>query len=217
MPALKDSPDLRQQIIDTCHQMVDAGLIIGTAGNVSVRVTDGMLVTPTAVPYDQMTPDGLCKISVTEPPSPTARPKPTSEWAFHQAVMRTRRDVMAVVHAHPPFATAIATQRRGLEAIHYMIAAFGGNSVPVVDYALFGSTALAGNVARAVAKRHACLLANHGALAVGNSLEQALWRMVELEGLAKVDTYARMSGTPVVLSDEEIQEVLVAFDSYKPT
>lgn len=217
MSALEDTQDLRAQIIAACHAMVDAGLIKGTAGNVSVRVLDGMLVTPTALPYDQLTPDKICKMSVTEPPAPKVRPKPTSEWAFHQSVMRMRPDVVAVVHAHPPYATAIATQRRGLEAVHYMIAAFGGNTVPIVDYNLFGSTALARDVGRAVARRHGCLLANHGALTVGNTLDQALWRMVELEELAKVDTYARMSGTPVVLSEAEIAEVLAAFDSYKPT
>lgn len=213
----EDTRVLRKEMIATCRAMAEQGLIKGTAGNVSARVKDGILVTPSALPFDEMLPDLICKISLTEPPEHNASPKPTSEWAFHQAVLRTRRDVMAVVHAHPPFATAVATQRRGLEAVHYMIAAFGGKDVPVVDYSLFGSTALARDVARAVARRDGCLLANHGALTVGNSLSHALWRMAELEELAKIDTYARMSGTPVILSEEEIADVLDAFASYKPT
>jgi L-fuculose-phosphate aldolase len=216
MTALADTTALRQEIIATCHRMVQAGLVTGTAGNISVRVQDGLLMTPSALPYDQMTPDRICKLSLTDAPAADASPKPTTEWAFHQAVMQARPDVTAVVHAHPPYATAIATQRRKIEAVHYMVAVFGGADVPLVDYARYGSPALAKGVAAAMLKRDGCLMANHGALAAGNGLDQALWRMQELENLARIDTYARIGGTPVLLSEADIAEVLASFSDYKP-
>lgn len=216
MSALQDTTALREQIIATCHSMVQSSLVEGTAGNISVRVTDGLLLTPSALPYEQMTPDHICKLPLTEAPAPNASPKPTTEWAFHQAVMQARPDVTAVVHAHPPYATAIAIQRRKIEAVHYMVAVFGGTDVPLVDYALFGSPKLAQGVADAVKDRDGCLMANHGALTTGNSLDQALWRMQELENLARMETYARIGGEPVLLSDADIAEVLASFADYKP-
>ncbi len=210
MSAPDDTPQLRAQVLAACRDLMEAGLLKRTAGNVSVRVADGLLVTPADVPFQEMTADSLCKMSVISPPAHNAVPRPTSGWALHQSVMRTRPDVMAVIHAQPPFATAVAAQRRGLDAVHYSIAAFGGVTVPVVDYAHFSSTALARDVARAVASRHGCLMANHGALTVGRSLEEAAHRMETLEELARIDTYTRMTGTPVLLSAEEVAEVMAS-------
>lgn len=214
MSGLADTQELRQEVIDACLWMDRTGINQGTSGNISVRVRDGILMTPSALPYDRMTPDQICKVSLTEPPADDMRPRPTTEWQFHQAVMQARPDVNAVVHAHPAHATAVAIHRRGIPAVHYMVAAFGGSDVPVVDYALYGGRALAEGVARAVKDRHACLMANHGALAVGPSLDRALWRMLELENLARIYLLAVTSGTPVLLSDAEIAEVLVSFESY---
>lgn len=213
MSAPEDSPNLRTQVIAACREMRRAGLLMRTAGNVSVRVADGMLVTPAGVPFDDMAPDHLCKMSVLEPPAHDTDLRPSSGWAFHQSVMRTRRDVMAVVHAQPPFATGIAAQRRELEAVHPSITTFGGATVPLVDYALFSSTALAREITRALARRHGCLMANHGALTVGASLAEAVGRMESLEELARVDTHARVSGTPVLLTEDEIAEII---DSIQP-
>ena len=207
MTAAEDTPELRARIVAFCQYLRGVGLFKWTAGNMSVRTTDGLLVTPSDVPFDQMTADGLCKLSVTAPPDHNAQPRPTSGWAIHQSVMRTRPDVMAVIYAQPPYATAVAAQRRGLEAVHSSIAAFGGATVPLVDYAHFSSTSLARDVGRALARRHGCLIANHGAITVGATLDAAAGRMETLEDLAKVDTYARISGTPALLSAEEIAEL----------
>lgn len=214
MSGLEDTETLRQQIIDACLWMERVGVNQGTSGNISVRVTDGILMTPSALPYDQMTPDLICKLSLLDAPAEDMRPRPTTEWQFHQAVMQTRPDVNVVVHAHPPHATAIATQRRGIPAVHYMVAAFGGADVPIVDYALYGGRTLADGVARALENRHGCLLANHGAVAVGPTMDRALWRMQELEILARVYILAVTSGEPVLLTDAEIADVLVSFESY---
>lgn len=214
MSGLEDTETLRQQIIDACLWMERAGVNQGTSGNISVRVTDGILMTPSALPYDRMTPDQICKLSLNGPPADDMRPRPTTEWQFHQAVMQARPDVNVVVHAHPAHATAIATQRRGIPAVHYMVAAFGGADVPIVDYALYGGRSLADGVANALENRHACLLANHGAVAVGPTMDRALWRMQELEILARVYILASTSGEPVLLTEAEIAEVLVSFESY---
>lgn len=193
--------------------MGQAGINQGTSGNVSVRVADGLLITPSAVPYHAMTPDMICKLALEGAPDPAGR-TPSTEWQFHQSVLRARTDIGAVVHAHPAHATAIATQRKPIPAIHYMIAIFGGSDVPVTDYALFGGDQLAIMVADALGDRDACLLANHGAVTIGTSLDKALWRMEELENLARIYALAVTSGDPVVLTEEEIAEVLSSIEGY---
>lgn len=210
---LADTTTTRQAIIDACLWMGKAGINQSTSGNVSVRVDDGMLITPSAVTYAAMTPDMICKLPLQGEPDPAGR-KPSTEWRFHQAILQARPDVTAVVHAHPVYATAVATQRRPIPAVHYMIAAFGGPDVPVTDYALFGSDKLAKMVAAALSERDGCLLANHGAVTVAETLDRALWRMQELENLAKVYTVAETSGQPVLLTDADIDEALASFADY---
>ena len=209
---MQDTRALRQSIIDGCIWMQAAGLNQGTSGNISLRVGDGLLITPSAVPYADMTPDMICKIPIDAPPGPDQNP--STEWQFHQSVLKARPDIHAVVHAHPVHATAVAIQRRAIPAVHYMVAAFGGDNVPCTGYALFGSDALADMVAQAVTGRHGCLMANHGALTVGDSLDRALWRMQELENLARMLLLAEQSGTPIILNGDEIARTLASFEGY---
>lgn len=209
---MKDNTAARQSIIDGCLWMGTSGLNQGTSGNISLRVADGMLITPSAVAYGDMTPDMIVKLPLEG--APTDGQNPSTEWQFHQAVFNARPDVNAIVHAHPAHATAIATQRRPIPAVHYMVAAFGGADVPCTDYALFGSEALSALVAEAMAQRDGCLMANHGALTSGDTLERALWRMQELETLARVLILSESCGTSVILSDAEISDTLASFKGY---
>jgi len=209
---MKDTNALRQSIIDGCLWMQSVALNQGTSGNISLRVEGGMLITPSAVPYAAMTPDMIVKLPLDG--SPAADQNPSTEWQFHQAVLAARPDVNAVVHAHPAHATAVAIQRRSIPAVHYMVAAFGGADVPCTDYALFGSPALSQMVASAMQDRDGCLMANHGALTSGDTLDRALWRMQELETLARVMMLAESTGTPVILSDSEIEDTLASFAGY---
>ncbi len=213
----QDTTATRQSIIDGCLWMQSVGLNQGTSGNISVRVEDGILITPSAIPYADMTPDMICKIPLSAPPA--RGQNPSTEWQFHQSALHARPDIDAVVHAHPANATAVAIQRRAIPAVHYMVAAFGGADVPCTGYALFGSDTLSGMVAEAVQTRDGCLLANHGALTLGDTLARALWRMQELENLARVMLLAEQSGTPVILSDDEISQTLASFAGYglRPT
>ncbi|MCF2905536.1 class II aldolase/adducin family protein [Octadecabacter sp. CECT 8868] len=209
---MQDSTALRQSIIDGCLWMQSSGLNQGTSGNISVRVGDGMLITPSAVPYADMTPNMICKLPLKGDPTPDQNP--STEWQFHQAALNARPDSNAVVHAHPAHATAVAIQRRAIPPVHYMIAAFGGADVPCTGYARFGTADLSNMVANAVQSRDGCLMANHGALTLGVTLDKALWRMQELETLAQVLLLAEQNGSPVLLTELDIAETLEAFSGY---
>ena len=210
----KASLEQRQSIVDACIGLQNSGLLQGTSGNISLRTKDGILVTPSGIPYGQMTPDMICTIPFDGMPDLAASIRPTSEWRFHQSILAARPDLNAVVHAHTDYATALAVQRKPIPAMHYMVGTFGGTDIPIVDYALFGSDQLAQDAARAMAKRNGCLLANHGAIAAGESLAKAVWRLQELETLAKVYLLASSTGTPVLLDDAEMEAAIDAFKDY---
>ncbi|WP_158969922.1 class II aldolase/adducin family protein [Chachezhania sediminis] len=216
MTRYEDTTETRQAIIDACRWMNDRGINQGTSGNISVRVPGAILITPSGVPYDRMTPDMIVRLVTEGEPDMSGDLRPSTEWRFHQYLMAARPDVSAAVHAHPAHCTAVAMQGQPIPACHYMIAAFGGNDVPITPYALFGSAELAGYVADAMRDRHGCLMASHGATVVGESLDRALWRMEELENLARVYLLSRMSGEPVLLTDAQMEEVIAAFSNYGP-
>lgn len=212
---LPDSRHTRQALIDACLWMNARHLNQGTSGNVSARLADGILITPSGVPYEELTPEALVTIPLDGVP-PEAGPKPSSEWPFHQGMHQARPDMPVVLHAHPPYCSVLAVQRRAIPACHYMIAAFGGNDVPLADYALFGSPELCANMAEIMRDRHGCLMANHGATVLGETVEKAKWRLEELETLARTYLFSGIGGAPNILSDREIDEVLAAFRSYGP-
>lgn len=211
----KDS-GLRQSIIDACLRMNARGINQGTSGNISVRTPDGMLITPSGIPYETMTPDMLVELPLDRPPAPDAKPKPSSEWRFHRSLLRARPDINAVVHAHPPHCTALAIQRQPIPACHYTVAIFGGDDVRLAGYALYGSEELADEVVRAMTGRYGCLMANHGATVVGETLDRAFWRLEELENLSRTYLLSRIGGTPAILGKAEMDEVMVSFSSYGP-
>lgn len=205
---------IRQDIIDGCLTLNAKGINQGTSGNISVRDGDQMLITPSGIPYEDMTPDMIVAVPLNGAPGDGL--KPSSEWHFHHAILNARPDVNAVVHAHPAHATAVSIQRRPIPACHYMVAAFGGADVPLAGYERFGSEALSSEVTQALLNRDGCLMANHGATTVGDSLAKAMWRMEELETLARQYLLSQIGGEPVILSDDEIAQALDAFKSYGP-
>lgn len=219
-PDHHDTPELRQSIIDACLSMNELGLNQGTSGNISARCGDRMLITPSGIAYETLTPELILSLPLTggldHPFAGESPPElqPSSEWRFHKALLQNHREMAFVVHAHPAYATALAMIRKPIPACHYMIAAFGGDSLRVADYAIFGSKELAEHVLDAAANRHGCLMANHGALVLGETLARGLWRLGELEALAKSYTLALLLGTPAILSAAEIDEALQAFSSY---
>ncbi len=209
-----DTPSLRQSIIDGCLWMNRQGLNQSTSGNISVRIDSGMLITPSGIAYHKMTPDQLVVMPLDS--EPEAGLSPSSEWRFHQRLLRTRPEMHCVVHAHPPYCSALAVQRRSIPACHYMIAAFGGDQVPLAGYALYGSVTLADAVERTMRGYHACLMANHGATVLGETLDRALWRLEELETLARTFYLSSPWGHAVVLSADDIAEAAASFAGYGP-
>ena len=204
--------DLRTQLITTARAMQPAGLNRGTAGNVSVRHGEGFYITPTGMAYEALREDDipLMRLDGTH----TGSRKPSSEWRFHRDLYASRPEVSAVLHAHSPFAVSLACLRLGIPAFHYMIARFGGDSIRCARYAIFGSEALSTAAMAAMAERKGCLLANHGLLVAGRDLAEALALAIELEELCEQYWRASQLGSPVLLSAEEMAEVLDKFKGY---
>jgi L-fuculose-phosphate aldolase len=204
----------RRGIIEACLAMNARGLNQGTSGNISARWGDGLLVTPSGVPYEQLHEDDIVAMAMDG--TPAGPHKPSSEWRFHRDILKARPDVGAVVHAHPTYATAFAINHMTIPAVHYMVAVSGGNSIPVAPYATFGTAALSENVLAALDGRTCCLMANHGLIATGPTVAKALWLAEEVETLARQYAAALQIGQPVHLSDAEIGRVLEKFKSYGP-
>lgn len=203
---------LREAVVDTCRQMNALGINQGTSGNVSARYGSGMLISPSGVPYDSLTPEGVVLMEADG--SWQGNFKPSSEWRFHRDVLQRRDDVNAVVHTHPTYSTALAIRRMEIPALHYMIAAAGGADIRCADYATFGTAELSSNVLKAIDGRNACLIANHGMIATGPDLARALWLAVEVEALARQYVLTLQLGGPTLLPPEEIERVLAKFSDY---
>lgn len=207
--------ETRQKIIDLCLEMNSSGLNQGTSGNISARVDDDMLITPSGVPYEQLEPQDISSMSLKNDSYEWDGPcKPSSEWHFHRAILQAKPDLGAIVHTHSTFATVVSIARENIPACHYMIAAFGGNSVSCADYATFGTPGLSTNILHAMEGRSACLLANHGMIAGGVNLDKAMWAAVELETLSRQYYHAKMMGNMQILPDEEMDIVVEKFKSY---
>jgi L-fuculose-phosphate aldolase len=202
----------RQSIIDACREMNRLGINQGTSGNISLRHDDGMLITPTSVPYHAMKPDQIVFLKLDG--APPARQRPSSEWRFHRDILKARSEVNAVVHAHPPYATMLAIMGREIPAVHYMIACAGGDTIRCAPYATFGTEELSHHAVAALEGRSACLLAHHGMIAVGASLAKAMWLAVEVETLARQYHGALQIGTPPLLSKAEIENVRARMAGY---
>ena len=203
---------LRAQIIDACRRMEASGLNRGTSGNVSCRDGDHFLVTPSGVPVEKMTPAGV--VAVGFDGQVIGPGKPSSEWHFHRDILQARPDIHAVVHTHSPHATALACLREDLPPFHYMIAIAGGDTVRCAPYALFGTEALSQHAVAALDGRKACLLANHGLIALGRDLDEALSVAIEIESLCGQYLLARQVGKPALLSAADMRAVIEKFQHY---
>jgi len=206
---------IRKKIIALCLQMNATGLNQGTSGNISARYKDFMLITPSGIPYEELKPADIAKMKVDGDDFVWKGPsKPSSEWHFHRAILKAKPDVHAIVHTHSTFSTVVSIARDDIPACHYMIAAFGGNTVRCAEYETFGTAELSESMLKAMEGRTACLLANHGMVAGGKNLDNAMWAAVELETLSRQYYYAKLAGNMVILPDDEMDRVLEKFKSY---
>ena len=211
----REERQLREAIIAKCRWMNASGLNQGTSGNISARYKDRMLISPSATPYDAMKPEMIAAMPLEGEYGSWEGPlQPSTEWRFHLDIMRGRPDVGGIVHTHATYCTVLAIARKEIPACHYMMAAFGGMNIRVADYARFGTKELSEYALKALENRTACLLANHGMIATGGSLDKAMWLAVELETIARQYYLTLAIGGPVLLSEADIAETVAAFGSY---
>lgn len=205
----------RETVVAAMRELQTSGLNRGTSGNVSLRVGRTMLISPSAVPPDALSPELVAAMDLDDDSGAFTGPRrPSSEWRFHRDILRARDDVAAIVHTHSPFATVLAIGRRPIPAVHYMIAGFGGPSIRCSDYATFGTAELSAAALVALEGRNGCLLANHGAITCAPTMGRALWLAVELETLAFQYHQALLLGDPVILSDADIDAAATQFAGY---
>ena len=206
-----DDQALRQQLVTVARRMNGTGLNQGTSGNLSVRIEEGILVTPSSLPYEQMEVGDLVALDLSGQPLKEKQRRPSSEWRLHADVLSCRPEAMAVLHCHPIHATALACHDRGIPAFHYMVAVAGGDEIRCAPYATFGTKALSDNVVNALAQRNACLLARHGMVTLAKDLESALRVAVEVETLARMYLQDLQLGEPPLLSTQQMQAVHAQF------
>ncbi|HMR31197.1 MAG TPA: class II aldolase/adducin family protein [Geminicoccaceae bacterium] len=197
---------LRKAIVETARAMNAAGINQGTSGNLSARIPEGLLITPTSLPYESMEPEDIVEMRLDG--SCEGRRRPSSEWRFHRDLLRVRIDIDVVLHCHATYCTTLAVHERGIPSFHYMTAVAGGSDIRCSAYATFGTQALSDAVIAAIDGRQACLMGHHGLLVATRSLDKALWLAVEVETLAKMYVHALAIGEPPRLDEAEMARVL---------
>jgi L-fuculose-phosphate aldolase len=207
---------IQQQLLDLALYLQASGLNEGSSGNCSIRDRDGFYITPSGINPKAMSIDDMVFMDFNGTIESSQKPprEPSSEWRFHHDILKTLKDANVVIHTHSTFATTLSLFRKDIPAFHYMIAAAGGNSIRCTKYELFGTQALSDAALIALNDRKACLLANHGMITIGRDIEDALNISHEVERLCEQYTYALQIGSPVILSDEEMGEVIEKFKSY---
>ncbi len=204
----------RRAVIETALAMSCSGLSPGRSGNVSCRFKDGMLITPSGMAYAAIRPRDVVFVDANGEVPDKRSPKPSSEWRFHLAAYHARPDMNAVVHTHSLHATVLACAHKPIPAFHYMVAVAGGSDIPLVAYDTFGTKELARHVAKGLSHRNACLMANHGQVALGTTLAAALELASEVEVLAEQYCKVIALGKPHILAGDEMARVLKRFKSY---
>lgn len=203
---------MRQELIDTALESNACGVNQGMSGNVSVRTSNGFLITPSGMQYNHLKPNDIAFMDMNG--NVESARVPSSEWRFHLDIYRGRSDTNAIVHTHSVHATALACLNRSIPAFHYMVAVAGGNDIRCAKYATFGTQALSDFALEALKDRKACLLAHHGVIAVGHNLSSALALACEVETLAHQYLTALSVGEPEILSAEEMNVVVEKFSHY---
>ena len=202
---------LREQLVAVARRMNASGLNQGTSGNLSARIPGGLLITPSSLSYEGMEPADLVAIESNGRPRDAMARRPSSEWRLHADVLTARPEFQAVLHCHPVHATALACHDRGIPPFHYMTAVAGGDDIRCAPYATFGTDQLSQLTVEAMRGRKACLLARHGLVSAGETLDQALRIAVEVETLARMYLQALQLGEPPLLSPEQMKAVHAQF------
>ncbi|HEX4596762.1 MAG TPA: class II aldolase/adducin family protein [Burkholderiaceae bacterium] len=213
-PCVDDGPALRQQLMHVARTTLARGLNVNKSGNVSARCvrgdSEGLLITPTAIAYQDLTEQDLVFVNLKDGRSSGPR-APSSEWRIHLDILRARGEFGAIVHTHSPCATALSCHGADLPPFHYMIALCGGPDVRCAPYATFGTQELSDGALMALSDRKACLLQSHGSVACGIDLADALTIAQEVEHLSHIYLLARQLGEPPHLTRAQMQSVMEKF------
>jgi L-fuculose-phosphate aldolase len=209
----KGEAQLRKALLDSSRRMVELGLNRGTAGNASVRCGDNFLITPSALPVAEMSEQDL--VLLDKAGKVLKGRKPSSEWRFHSDILNARPEIGAVLHMHSTYATTIACLGKDVPAVHYHIAIAGGDSIRCTTYTIFGEQNLSDLALEALSDRKACLLGNHGMIALGKDLNDALSVAHEVEFLCEIYWRTLAAGEPRILTAQQMHEVKEKFVEYK--
>lgn len=205
--------DLRQSVKQACREISARGLTYGTSGNVSVRRdAESFFISPSGMTYDDLVPGDIPLVTFSG--TWFGKYRPSSEWRFHRDILMSRSETGAVVHTHSRYVVGLACTGQGIPAFHYMVAVAGGKDIRCAPYATFGSQELSQHAVTALKGRKACLLANHGVIALGSDAGAALALAGEVENLAAQYIAALQVGEPVLLGSAEMERVLEKFKTY---
>jgi len=211
--------DQRNQIIEYSIKLNSTNLSPLRSGNISLRAREddkeGYLITPSGKKYETLKAEDIVFMGLNEELRDNSNQNPSSEWRFHRDIYLNKKEAQAIVHAHSPHATAVSSHGKTIPPFHYMIALAGGEDIKCADYATFGTEELSNNVIKALEKRSACLMSNHGQVAFGKNLEDAFELAQEVENICHQYTIALKLGEPKILSFEEMKKVLEKAKNYK--
>jgi len=215
--------ELKKELIKYALKLNSTNLSPLRSGNVSARVTkdnvEGFYLTPSGKRYEDLVPEDIVFLSIKEEYDNlklfNSSLNPSSEWRFHQDIYRKKKEAKAIVHAHSPHATAVSSHGKSVPAFHYMVALAGGDDIKCSEYATFGTDELSINILRALEKRKACLMSNHGQVAFGTNLKQAFELAEEVENICHQYIIALKIGNPKILSWAEMNKILDKIKHYK--
>ena len=209
---------LKSEVIKYSKKLNTTSLSALRSGNISIRTkengVEGFYITPSGRKYSSLNPKDIVFVSL-KGIFDKKKGKPSSEWRFHQDIYVNKKDAKAIVHAHSTCATAISSHQKNIPAFHYMVAVAGGEDIKCTKYATFGTKNLSKNIIKALKNRSACLIANHGQVAFGNTLENTFELAQEIENICHQYINALRIGIPKILSKKEMQIVLGKFKNYK--
>ncbi|MDH3659398.1 MAG: class II aldolase/adducin family protein [Alphaproteobacteria bacterium] len=204
--------ELRHKMIATCQKMNAMGLNQGTSGNIGVRIEDKYLLTPSGLDYDLMEPEDIVEMDFDGGYS--GNRIPSTEWRFHRDILKERPEVDVVIHTHSMFCTTLAIHGLSIPAVHYIVAAAGGTDIRCAPYVTPTTQALSDVALTALEDRRACLLAHHGMIVIGETLDSTFALLVEVENLAAQYWRALQIGKPPVLNEAQLSEVFEIMKTY---
>jgi len=205
--------EARERVVAAARRMRELGLNPGRSGNASLRFGRGFLVTPSGVAYERLRAEDIVRVELASGEAQGSR-APSSEWRLHRDVYERRPEAGGIAHTHSPWATTLACLRRPIPPFHYEVAFAGGSDIRCAEYETFGTQALSDRATAALEGRRACLLANHGAVALGATLEDAVELAERVEALARLYCQALQLGEPVLLDEVEMAQVAEKFRTY---